>query len=298
MDKFEYAEISKKYREFVESELDRIASNEAAAIYPTLKDAMFYSLEAGGKRIRPCLVLAVCEMLGGRAEKALPFACALEMIHTYSLIHDDLPCMDDDDMRRGRPSNHKVFGEAMAVLAGDGLLSFAFEHMLSAALESGEKGALLAACEIAKRAGAAGMVTGQAADIEYEGAVVQTEDMLHFIHIHKTADMLSAAVLAGALIAGADEKTLAALTLYSEKMGLLFQITDDILDYKGDPALMGKTLGKDMEQGKLTYASLLGLEGAELAAKQAAEEALAAISEIPGSGYLAATIENMLVRSN
>lgn len=298
MDKFEYAEISKKYREFVESELDRIASIEAAAIYPTLKDAMFYSLEAGGKRIRPCLMLAVCEMLGGRAEKALPFACALEMIHTYSLIHDDLPCMDDDDMRRGRPSNHKVFGEAMAVLAGDGLLSFAFEHMLSAALESGEKGALLAACEIAKRAGAAGMVTGQAADIEYEGAVVQTEDMLHFIHIHKTADMLSAAVLAGALIAGADEKTLAALTLYSEKMGLLFQITDDILDYKGDPALMGKTLGKDMEQGKLTYASLLGLEGAELAAKQAAEEALAAISEIPGSGYLAATIENMLVRSN
>ena len=298
MDKFEYAEISKKYREFVESELDRIASNEAAVIYPTLKDAMFYSLEAGGKRIRPCLMLAVCEMLGGRAEKALPFACALEMIHTYSLIHDDLPCMDDDDMRRGRPSNHKVFGEAMAVLAGDGLLSFAFEHMLSAALESGEKGALLAACEIAKRAGAAGMVTGQAADIEYEGAVVQTEDMLHFIHIHKTADMLSAAVLAGAHIAGADEKTLAALTLYSEKMGLLFQITDDILDYKGDPALMGKTLGKDMEQGKLTYASLLGLEGAELAAKQTAEEALAAISEIPGSGYLAATIENMLVRSN
>jgi geranylgeranyl diphosphate synthase type II len=142
------------------------------------------------------------------------------------------------------------------------------------------------------------MVTGQAADIEYEGAAVQTEDMLHFIHIHKTADMLSAAVLAGAHIAGADEKTLAALTLYSEKMGLLFQITDDILDYKGDPALMGKTLGKDMEQGKLTYASLLGLEGAELAAKQAAEEALAAISEIPGSGYLAATIENMLVRSN
>ena len=298
MDRGEYSELSNKYRQLVEDELNRIASGEAAAIYPTLREAMFYSLEAGGKRLRPCLMLAVCEMLGGDIAKALPFACSLEMIHTYSLIHDDLPCMDDDDMRRGRPSNHKVFGEAMAVLAGDGLLSFAFENMLSAAQKSGERGAISAALEIAKRAGAAGMVTGQAADIEYEGASEQTEEMLHFIHMHKTADMLSAAVLAGALIAGTDDETLSALGLYSEKMGLLFQITDDILDMKGDPKLMGKTLGKDKEQGKLTYASLLGLEGAEHAARQAAAEALEAIKDIPGSGYLAATIENMLVRSN
>lgn len=298
MDGREYSELANKYRLLVEDELKRIGSDEAEAIYPTLRKAMFYSLEAGGKRLRPCLMLAVCEMLGGDAEKALPFACALEMIHTYSLIHDDLPCMDDDDMRRGRPSNHKVFGEATAVLAGDGLLSFAFELMLSAAERSGEKSAVSAALEIAKRAGAAGMVTGQAADMEFEGSENQTEDALRFIHVHKTADMLTAAVIAGAILAGADDKTLSSLRIYSEKMGMLFQITDDILDMKGDPKLMGKTLGKDKEQGKLTYASLLGLDGAAQAAKQAADEALDAIKEIPGSGYLAATIENMLVRSN
>ena len=294
----EYSEASERYRLLVEKGLLSIAERENGSIYPRLHEAMFYSLEAGGKRLRPCLVLAVCEMLGGDIEKALPAACALEMIHTYSLIHDDLPCMDDDDMRRGRPSNHKVFGEAMAVLAGDGLLSLAFETLLRASADTGDIGVLLAAREIAERAGASGMVTGQAADIENEGKQNNTLDTLRFIHRHKTADMLEAAVLSGAYIAGADGDTLAALRTYSETMGLLFQITDDMLDITGDPALMGKTLGKDAETGKLTYVALLGLEGAKKAAADAAENAKTAIRDIENSDYLAAVIDNMLVRSN
>lgn len=298
MDSLEYKSLLAHYRELVEADLARIADNEANRIYPALKNAMFYSLEAGGKRIRPCLMLAVCEMLGGDAKRALPFACALEMIHTYSLIHDDLPCVDDDDYRRGRPSNHKVFGEAMAVLAGDGLLSFAFETILKAISESPDAGAVAAANEIAKRAGASGMVTGQAADVEFEGSDEQTEEMLRFIHTHKTADMLTAAVIAGAHLAGTDENTLSALHEYSEKMGLLFQITDDILDMTGDPKLMGKTLGKDRESGKLTYAVLLGLDGARERAKLTACEAKAALKNVPNSGFLCAVVDNMLVRSN
>ncbi|MCR5809635.1 MAG: polyprenyl synthetase family protein [Clostridiales bacterium] len=294
----EYREISRKYKVLVENELDRIRNCEALSIQPKLRDAMFYSLEAGGKRIRPCLLLAVCEQFGGDVEKALPFACGLEMIHTYSLIHDDLPCMDDDDMRRGRPSNHKVFGEAMAVLAGDGLLSYAFETMLNAAVKNGDTGSLLTAGEIARLAGAAGMVTGQAADIEFENSENKTEAMLAFIHRHKTADMLEAAVVSGALIAGADGGDIEKLRRYSEKMGLLFQITDDLLDYTGDPALMGKTLHKDEAQGKLTYVTLLGLEGAKEAAKATAEEAKAQLEGLRDPGFLAAVIDNMLERSN
>ncbi|MBO4848750.1 MAG: polyprenyl synthetase family protein [Clostridia bacterium] len=294
----EYKKASLRYKELVEAELDRIFRGPARDVYPRLREAMFYSIEAGGKRIRPCLLLAVCEMLGGDAASALPFACGLEMIHTYSLIHDDLPCMDDDDMRRGRPSNHRVFGEAMAVLAGDGLLSFAFETMLAAALKSGSRGCLEAVSEIADRAGARGMVTGQAADLECEGEGIKTEEMLRFIHRHKTADMLEAAVISGARIAGADDGTVAKLRRYSESMGLLFQITDDILDMTGDPELMGKTLGKDAEADKLTYAVLLGLDGARDAARQAAEAAKAALDGIPDADYLIATVDNMLTRSN
>ena len=298
MTETEFKAASERYRILVEEELGRIAHEETLGVYPKLRDAMFYSVEGGGKRLRPCLVLAVCEMLGGDIAKALPIACGLEMIHTYSLIHDDLPCMDDDDMRRGRPSNHKVFGEAMAVLAGDALLSFAFELMLAHAVKTGDPNVLAAAYEVAVRAGARGMVTGQAADIEYEGSPLQTAETLRFIDRHKTADMLEAAVLAGALTAGADGETLSALRLYSEKMGLLFQITDDILDVKGDPALMGKTLGKDAEQGKLTSVGLLGLEGAERAAAQAAEEAKAALRGAAENGYLSALIDKMLIRNN
>ena len=293
----EYKEASERYKEAVEAELERLFEAEGADIYPKLKEAMFYSLEAGGKRLRPVLLLSVCEMLGGDPEKALPFACALEMIHTYSLIHDDLPCMDDDDMRRGRPSNHKMFGEAMALLAGDGLLSFAFEVMLGALRKDPDEGCLKAAYEIALRAGSRGVVTGQAADKEHEGAEDESLETLEYIHEHKTADMLCAAVIAGAYIAGADEETVAKLSEYSKNMGLLFQITDDMLDIKGDPELMGKTLGKDAVSGKLTYASFFGYEGAKKAAQAAAGKALDAVESIESSDFLRATVLNMLVRS-
>lgn len=294
----EYSAVSERFRKTAEEELLRIRARESQRIQPRLHEAMFYSLEAGGKRLRPVLMLAVCELLGGDPERALPFACALEMIHTYSLIHDDLPCMDDDDMRRGRPSNHKVFGEAMAVLAGDALLSLAFEIVAEAVRDHAEPGFALAACEMAKRAGAAGMVTGQAADLENEKNPVKDEGTLLFIHRHKTADMLAAAVLCGAYIAGADEDTMEKLRGYSDDMGLLFQITDDILDLCGDPGLVGKTLGKDEEAGKLTFPSLYGLEGARKAAWEAAERAKRAAADVDGTGFLSAVIDNMLVRSN
>lgn len=296
MTKAEFSEASKRYLGVVERELSAIKAGTEGSIHPALREAMFYSLESGGKRLRPCLTLAVCEMLGGDIASALPIACGLEMIHTYSLIHDDLPCMDDDDMRRGRPSNHKVFGEAMAVLAGDGLLSFAFETMLGAAVRSGSPNLLAAAYEAALRAGAGGMVTGQAADIEYEGADVQTEEMLRYVHRHKTADMLEAAVVCGALAAGADGGIVRSLRRYSESMGMLFQITDDILDAVGDEALMGKTLGKDAAKGKLTYVGLLGLDGAREAAEAAADAAKEAVKDIDTNGYLIAVIDNMLTR--
>lgn len=297
MIEFDYDRESERYRDIVEKELRRIASGENGNVYPKLLDAMFYSLEVGGKRIRPCLVLAVCEMLGGNVENALPFACGLEMIHTYSLIHDDLPCVDNDDMRRGRPSNHKLFGEGMAVFAGCGLLSLALEVMLKAVLKSNDRGGLLAMNEIAYRSGAHGMLSGQAADIENEGSTSQDEEVLAYIHEHKTADMLTAAVLAGAYTAGADEKTVDALRAYALNMGLLFQITDDILDVKGDSAMMGKTLGKDAANGKMTYVGLYELDGARMAAEKAAKLALDALKGIESPNYLEETIRRMLVRS-
>lgn len=293
----EYRHKFDGYRELTERELKRLFTVETRNIYPKLSEAMFYSLDAGGKRIRPCLVLAVCEMLGGCAEKALPFACALEMIHTYSLIHDDMPGMDNDDMRRGRPSNHKIFGEGIALLAGDALLSFAAEIMLNAALKDGSTGFLMAAREIIRLSGASGMLTGQASDKENENKCVRTESMLRYIHRHKTADMLEAAVISGAYAAGADEKTIAALRIYSEHMGMLFQITDDLLDVTGDPKLMGKTLGKDAEEGKLTYVTLFGVDEAKRRAETAAFEAKKALDGIDNSDVLSAFIDDMLKRN-
>lgn len=297
MDCGEYSAASERYRKRIEEELISIRERERARIFPKLHEAMFYSLEAGGKRLRPVLMLAVCEMLGGDPERALPFACALEMIHTYSLIHDDLPCMDDDDMRRGRPSNHKAFGEANALLAGDALLALAFEIMTDALSKSMDPGEAKAAREIAIRSGAGGMLTGQAADKENEKAAEKTEEMLVYIHERKTADMLAAAILSGAYLAGADEETAEALRRYSADMGLLFQITDDLLDLFGDEKLVGKTLGKDEAEGKLTYPSIYGVEGARMKAKEAAERAKASVKEVDRNGFLTAVIDNMLVRS-
>lgn len=294
-----YKRLSEHYLELTENELLRLRDINGS-IYPKLSDAMFYSVSAGGKRLRPCLALAVCDMLGGELSAVLPIACAIEMIHTYSLIHDDLPCMDDDDMRRGQPSNHKVFGEAMAVLAGDGLLSLAHETMIKGLLSMKSElreGYIKAMDAVASLSGSSGMVSGQAADIEAEGESKHTAEMLEYIHKHKTADMLCAAILSGAYTAGADETVVEKLRFCGENIGLLFQITDDILDLKGDEKLVGKTLGKDNIEGKLTYTTLYGLNGAEDAARAAAERAKHAVCELPNNGYLIHLIESILVRS-
>lgn len=296
MDLQSYRAANERYRALVEDELRRLLSDEGAEIYPKLREAMAYSLEAGGKRLRPCLLLAVCEMLGGDVLEALPMACALEMIHTYSLIHDDMPGMDNDDMRRGRPSNHKVFGEGIALLAGDALLSFAFEIMLGICIRKHSEGFMLAAREIVVMSGAKGMLTGQAADKENEDSHEASESILGYIHRHKTADMLEAAVIAGAFCADADDRTISALKVYSEKIGLLFQITDDILDVTGDQAKVGKTLGKDRAEGKLTYVSLLGLEGARREAERAAEDAKASLNTVDNSDHLVCVIDDMISR--
>lgn len=285
-----------EYKVLIEARLE-LALSSCGAPEP-LADAMKYSISAGGKRLRPCLALGVCEMLGGDREKALVLGCGIEMIHTYSLIHDDLPCMDDDDMRRGRPSNHKVFGEGQAVLAGDGLLSFAFEYMLEKGLEFNSASYYNAVHEISRRAGVSGMVAGQSRDLEAENGAVVDEKELRYIHSHKTADMLAAAVLAGAYSADADEASLKALEAYSEKMGLLFQITDDILDYEGDQALVGKTLGKDASSQKLTYITLHGIDKARELAAQTADDALGILSCAFGNDaeYLAETVRLMVSR--
>lgn len=226
-------------------------------------EAMKYSLSAGGKRVRPVLLLAACRLAGGKEEDALPFACAIEFIHTYSLIHDDLPAMDDDDMRRGKPTNHVVFGEACAVLAGDALLNRAFEVMFETLLNAEEEkrtGYIRAAECISAASGYRGMVGGQIADIEGENSENRSMELLKFIHRKKTGALIRSAVSAGAYIGGADEKLISDLSELGELMGLEFQIADDILDVCGDSSELGKPVGSDDKNGKLTYPSCVGME--------------------------------------
>lgn len=223
---------------------------------PRLQESMAYSLLAGGKRLRPVLVLLACEACGGTAAAALPAACALEMVHTYSLIHDDLPAMDDDDLRRGRPTNHVVFGEALAILAGDALLTLAFEVM---ARDVAPPEVAAACCaDLAEAAGRAGMVGGQVVDLEAEHTPCGTVIELESIHRRKTGALLRSALTLGARIAQAPAATVDLLANYGRCLGLAFQITDDLLDVRGDAAAVGKSVGKDAAAGKLTYPALLG----------------------------------------
>ena len=232
-----------------------------------LREAMAYSLEVGGKRLRPALLLAACEFAGGDIEEALPYALALEYIHTYSLIHDDLPAMDNDDLRRGKPTSHKVYGEAMAILAGDGLLSAAAETVTGEPLRHRDDPKALydhicAAHEIMKRAGAAGMVAGQTADVTGEGRQA-TAELVRYIEEHKTADLITAPVRAGLMLAGADDDVLEAFTVYARDIGIAFQILDDILDFEGDAELLGKNVGKDGDLGKCNYVCVHGMDAAK-----------------------------------
>lgn len=223
--------------------------------------SMKYSLTAGGKRIRPMLVLEFCKLCAGDIMSAVPFACAVEMVHTYSLIHDDLPCMDNDDMRRGKPSNHIKFGEATALLAGDALQSLAFETMLNAdtVAKTGADKAVRAAAVLARNIGACGMVGGQIIDLEYEDKSADA-DVLREMHSKKTSALISAACEIGCIIGGADEKQLAAARGYAENIGLAFQIVDDMLDVTSDENTLGKPVGSDEQNDKSTFVTLYGLE--------------------------------------
>jgi geranylgeranyl diphosphate synthase type II len=232
----------------------------------TLNQAIRYTLLADGKRLRPALALGAAEMIAGDDTPALPLACALEMIHTYSLIHDDLPCMDDDDIRRGKPTSHKVYGEAIAILAGDGLLTMAFELLAKA-----DNSQVIA--EVARAAGVAGMVGGQVADLQSERHHLDADD-LKDVHRRKTGALIRASVRAGGLVAGANAAQLAILTAFGENIGFAFQIADDILDVTGDEAVLGKAVGSDHAKGKATYPALVGLEESQRLANNAAEAAI------------------------
>lgn len=259
-----------------------------------LGEAMRYSLEAGGKRVRPVLCILACEAVGGTSAQALPGALALEYVHTYSLIHDDLPAMDDDDLRRGRPTNHKVFGEGHAILAGDALLTEAFGVLAAAALDPGRRAEALVL--LAEGAGWRGMAGGQALDLEGETLHSYDLDHLRLIHRLKTGALLRTSVEIGAVLGGAAPVERSALRAYGEAIGLAFQIQDDILDATATEADLGKRAGKDAGRGKITYPSLLGLDGARKALEEATETALCHLASLPNQNSLAAWAQYLALR--
>jgi len=276
--------------------LPKVDANPAAACPARLALAMRYSVLGGGKRLRPVLCLMAAEACGGDGEAALPAACALEMVHTYSLIHDDLPAMDDDDLRRGRSSCHRAFDEATAILAGDGLLTLAFEVV---AREVRPGAALRCVAILAEAAGPSGMVAGQMADLQAEGRTepkaqgrhgapaVETAGTLaalEAIHRRKTGALLRAPLRMGAVIAGAPENCVEALDRYGKALGLAFQIVDDLLDVQGDESKLGKRVGKDSELGKWTYPRFLGVDGSRRRARQLADEAVAELEPLGPRG--------------
>ncbi len=253
---------------------------EGRGIPPRLREAMDYSLRAGGKRLRPVLCLTFAALCGARDEDVTPFAGAFELIHTYSLIHDDLPAMDDDDLRRGKPSNHKVFGEARAILAGDGLLTEAFACMFAVKVPA--ERVLAAARLLAEAAGAGGMVGGQDLDMEYTGAARVSPEQLAAMHAMKTGALIRAACECGAVLAGADEERVRRARDFGAHVGAAFQIVDDILDVVGDEKEIGKPVGSDAEQGKHTWPSLVGLERSRCLAEERVAAALDALSPFRG----------------
>ncbi len=265
------------------------------AVSEKLNEAMNYSLLAGGKRLRPLAIMASADAVGGEGERYVKLACAIELIHTYSLIHDDLPAMDNDDYRRGRLTNHKVYGEAMAILAGDGLLTKTFE-LLAAEESVAPKKLLRVIFELSRAAGPEGMVGGQALDLIAEKKRISLSE-LQKLHGAKTGALFIAAVRIGAILADASEEELSSLTRYAKAFGLAFQITDDILDVTGDDKKIGKPVGSDEKNGKSTYVSLLGLSEARQKAAQAVKEAVEALSPFgEQAAFLRELAQKMLTR--
>lgn len=250
----------------------------------TLSQAMHYAVFGPGKRLRPVLVLVVCSALGGDRSRALPAAAALELVHTYSLVHDDLPAMDDDQIRRGRPTVHVVFGTATAILTGDALLTLAFELLAGDLAERcGARVAAAVSLELSRAAGHGGLIAGQVEDLAAEGRAIDA-DTLAQIHRAKTGALFVASARSGGLTAGADKKQLAALTAYAEAFGLAFQIVDDILDVTGDAERMGRPRGRDRERGKATFVSVHGLAAARQQVADLVEQALAALTDLAAAG--------------
>ncbi len=253
---FDLAAYLKRQQAAVEVALD----GAIAIRYPeTIYEAMRYSLMAGGKRLRPILCLATCELMGGTADLAMPTACSLEMIHTMSLIHDDLPSMDNDDYRRGKLTNHKVYGEDIAILAGDGLLAYAFEYIATQTQAPADR-VLKAIAHLSKAVSAAGLVGGQVVDLESEGKPGVTLETLNYIHRHKTGALLESSVVCGAILAGAAAADQERLSRYAQNIGLAFQIIDDVLDITATQEQLGKTAGKDLQSQKATYPSFWGID--------------------------------------
>jgi geranylgeranyl diphosphate synthase type II len=285
------ADYIKHRASLVDAALEEYTTGDQLSIPKPLLASMRYSLLAGGKRLRPILVIAAAELAGAPPERVMPTALALEMIHTYSLVHDDLPCMDDDDVRRGQPTNHKVFGEAMATLAGDALLTMAFELLGVQATIAGVTAAqtMVVVREVAVAAGAAGMVGGQVEDMAWEGRLAPIEQ-LQRIHQLKTGALFRTALRSGAMLSGATGGLMAALDQFAHHFGLAFQIQDDVLDVIGDTAKMGKGTGRDTKHQKSTYVSLFGLAGAQ---ERAQQEVTAAISALAGIGEAATPLRGL-----
>jgi geranylgeranyl diphosphate synthase type II len=273
---FDLETYLKQKKVLVEEALDQsLPITKPTKIY----EAMRYSLLAGGKRLRPILCLATCELVGGTIEMAMPTACALEMIHTMSLIHDDLPAMDNDDYRRGKLTNHKVYGEDVAILAGDGLLAYSFEYVAANTKNVSPERVLEVIFHLGRAVGAAGLVGGQVMDLESEGKTDVSLETLNFIHTHKTGALLESCVVSGAILGGATEEQLKGLSVYAQNIGLAFQVIDDILDITATAEELGKTAGKDLKAQKVTYPSLWGLERSKAEAQKMVETAIAQLDD-------------------
>ena len=270
------------YRAAVDDHLGGLFADAKDKPYRRLQEAMRYSLLAGGKRVRPVMTLAFCDMLGGQWREAVPFACALELVHTYSLIHDDLPCMDDDDLRRGRPTCHKVYGETMAVLAGDALQGEAF-GLIAAAPAMTAQQRIDAVAVLAAACGGGGMVAGQVLDMDH---LAQGEADLRLLHRLKTGAMLQAAAELGCVAAGADDGLRQRARDYGCHIGLAFQVRDDVLDVVADQGELGKPIGSDRAAGKRTFVDLLGLEACQALVAEETAKAKAALADLPDSGFL------------
>ncbi|MBI9018333.1 MAG: polyprenyl synthetase family protein [Phycisphaerae bacterium] len=280
-----FKQIAVSIDQFLEEFLAKLQMPE------TLRESMLYSLRAGGKRLRPAMVVMACEACNGNESDSLAAGAAIEMIHTYSLVHDDLPAMDDDDFRRGQPSNHKVYGDGLAILAGDALLTHAFEAVAKFSPAEKVRDLVL---ELTAASGAYGMIGGQVADLESENKPGDIESV-DYIHIHKTAAMFKGAMRMGAICAGADQLTIDELGEFGLKIGLAFQIVDDLLDVTSSQAALGKTIGKDAQAGKLTYPSLIGLEASQKKADKLLAQASRAIEPLGEKGWTMQFLADMLV---